>query len=46
MTKEKTTIIGYIGYGALFIVELSLLPYYELEYAYYRTQSRMKKFYQ
>jgi hypothetical protein len=45
MRKEKTSIMGYIGYGALFIFELSATPYYMCEAAYYRTQGRMNAFY-
>uniref|UniRef100_A0A6C0B2F0 Uncharacterized protein n=1 Tax=viral metagenome TaxID=1070528 RepID=A0A6C0B2F0_9ZZZZ len=46
MQKDNTTILGYMGHGVLFIVELSLIPYYQLEYAYYRAEGRIKKFYQ
>jgi len=45
MAKENTSIMGYIGYGALFVFELTLTPYYICEEAYYRAQNRMKKFY-
>jgi hypothetical protein len=45
MNKENTSIMGYVGYGALFIFELTAIPYYEFENAYYRAQNRLKKFY-
>jgi hypothetical protein len=45
MHKDGQSTMGYIGYGVLFIVELTMTPYYICEEAYYRAQNRMKKFY-
>jgi hypothetical protein len=45
MRKENTSILGYLGHGVLFIFEVSIIPYYQLECAYYRAQIRMNNFY-
>lgn len=43
--KDETSGMGYVGYAGLFIVEVVLIPYYMFEDAYYRSKSRMNKFY-
>lgn len=41
---DNISIMGYIGYGVLTLAEITFIPYYQLESAYYRAKLRTKLF--